>query len=88
MALIPAKVIARVSTTTTAGLAVLSWEWVLRADGEVSYRLTKVDGHRERNPWTAVTRMPATEMQPVRGHHARAVNLLADLARQRGHQVS
>ncbi|MGP7996644.1 MAG: hypothetical protein ACLPKI_04820 [Streptosporangiaceae bacterium] len=88
MALIPAKVIVRISSTTSSDLGELSWEWVLRADGEVCYRLTKVDGHPERNPWTAVTRLPATGLQPAQGDHARRMDLVAGLARQHGHQVS
>ena len=44
MALISPKVIAQVSCRSNSALAAMSWEWVLRADGQVLYRLTGVDG--------------------------------------------
>lgn len=87
MPLIPAKVIARVISRTSSNLGELTWEWVLRADGQVSYRLAAVDGHREHNPWMDVTRLPATESRLLRHDRALAVSRLAELARQRGHEV-
>jgi hypothetical protein len=84
---IPAKVIARVHATSE-GLEELSWEWVLRADGQVSYRLTAVGGHRERIPWTAAAQLPASDLQALRRDHRRARAVLESLARQRGHQAS
>jgi hypothetical protein len=59
----------------------------MRSDGQVSYRLAAVDGHREHNPWMDVTRLPAPESRVLRNDHARAVTRLAELARQRGHEV-
>jgi hypothetical protein len=88
MALISARVIARVHTTYLSELKRLSWEWVMRSDGAVSYRLTRVDGRRERNPWQLAARLPAADLQTARGDHGRAVTLLAELARKRGHQVN
>jgi len=40
---IPAKLIARIHATSDS-LEELSWEWLLRADWQVSYRLTAVGG--------------------------------------------
>jgi len=88
MALISAKVIARVHTTDGSELRELSWEWIMRSDGSVCYRLTRVDGHRERNPWQLVVRLPETDLQTTRGDHSRAVTLLAGLARERGQEVN
>jgi hypothetical protein len=51
VALIPAKIIARLGATCTSDVAELSWEWAMRADGEVVRRMTAVNGHRERNSW-------------------------------------
>ena len=87
MALLSPKVIAQVSGRSTGKLGAMSWEWIMRADGQVSYRLAAVDGHREHNPWMDVTRLPATESRLLRHDHALAVSRLAELARQRGHEV-
>ncbi len=88
MALISPKVIAQVSSESASELAVMSWEWVIRADGQVLYRLTAVDGRRERNPWTLVTQLPASRLQSLRKDKAEAKAMLASLARQRGHKAS
>ena len=47
MALLSPKVIAQVSSSSASELAMMSWEWIMRADGQVFYRLTTVDGRRE-----------------------------------------
>jgi hypothetical protein len=86
MALLPPKVIAQVSSRSTGELGVMSWEWIMRADGQVSYRLTKVNGRRERNPWIPATRLPAAELEAVRGDEAKATEMLAVIARQQGHR--
>jgi hypothetical protein len=88
MALISAKVIARVHTTYGSELKKLSWEWIMRSDGSVCYRLTRVGGRRERNPWQLVVRVPEADLQTARGDHSRAVTLLAGLARERGQEVN
>jgi hypothetical protein len=88
MALIPRKVIARLVSVSGGDPAELSWEWILRADGRVYCRLTGIDGRWERKPWAAVTRLPALEMPTLRGTPARAVSLLGQLARERGHQAA
>ena len=41
----------------------MSWEWIMCADGQVFYRLTEVNGQRERNPWTLATRLPAPSLR-------------------------
>jgi hypothetical protein len=86
MALIPAKVIARIHATSE-GLEELSWEWVLRADGQVSYRLIAVGGRRERNPWIAAARLPAGDLQALGRGQEKARAVLESLAHQRGHQA-
>ena len=87
MALIPPRAIARVNSSSASELAVMSWEWILRADGQVSYRLTKVDGRWERNPWSLVTQLAAAELQALRGDRSKATAVLDDLVRQHGHKV-
>lgn len=88
VALIPPKVIARLPSSLRTPMAYLSWEWILRAGGQVSYRLTAVDGHRERNPWKPAGHLPPSDMPALLRSQIRARRVLADLARQQGHQVS
>jgi hypothetical protein len=88
MALLSPKVIAQVSSSSASELAVMSWEWIMRADGQVFYRLTRVDGRRERNPWTLATRLPPAELQSLRGDKTRATEVLDVIARQHGHRGS
>jgi hypothetical protein len=86
MALLSPKVIAQVSTRSDGKLGATSWEWIMRADGQVLYRLTEVNGRRERNPWTQVTRLPAAEQEAVRGDKSRATEVLNAIVRQHGHR--
>jgi hypothetical protein len=87
MALIPAKVIGRIRAASSSDRGGLTWEWVLRADGQVSYRLTEVGGHGERNPWRLVTRLSATRLRVARRDPRQGEDLLAELAHQHGHRV-
>ncbi|MGH3279150.1 MAG: hypothetical protein ACRDNW_08445 [Trebonia sp.] len=86
MALLPPKVIAQVSVRSAGELAVTSWEWIMRADGQVFYRLTKVNGRPERNPWTVATRLPAAELEAIRGDKTRAAEVLDAIVRRHGHR--
>ncbi len=81
------KVIARVSSSSASALAVMSFEWIMRADGQVCYRLTKVDGRSERNPWTVVVQLPPAELQTLGRDKSRARALLDDLAQRQGHKL-
>ncbi len=87
MALLSPKVIAQVNVRSTSeALGVMSWEWILRADGQVLYRLAKVDGRRERNAWTPVTQLPAAELDAIRGDQAKATAALDATVRQHGYR--
>ena len=86
MALLSPKVIAQVSVRSSGNLAVSSWEWIMRADGQVFYRLTKVNGRRERNPWSLVARLPAAELEAIRGDKAKATEALDVIVRRHGHR--
>ena len=86
MALLSPKVIAQVSSRSSSELAAMSWEWIMRADGQVFYRLTKVDGRRERNPWTLATRLPPADLEALRSDKTRATEVLDVIARQHGHK--
>ena len=80
-----ARGISRIETTYSSDLGTFSWSWVVRADGEVQYRLSHVDGRRERNPWRSVCRFPAVELRAIYADPTRATDLLTRLARERGH---
>ncbi|HEY8045838.1 MAG TPA: hypothetical protein VIF35_16325 [Streptosporangiaceae bacterium] len=80
-----AREISRIETTYTSDLGTLAWAWVVRADGEVQYRLSHVDGRRERNPWRSICRLTAVERRAIDSDQARATDLLIRLARERGH---
>ena len=86
MALLSPKVIAQVSGRSAGELGVMSWEWIMRADGQVLYRLTEVDGRRERNPWTPATRLPAAELEAIHGDKTKATEVLDVIVRQHGHR--
>ncbi len=80
-----AREISQIETTYTSDLGTLSWAWVVRADGEVQYRLSHVDGRRERNPWRSVCRLTTVERRAIGSDQARATDLLMRLAREHGH---
>jgi hypothetical protein len=86
MALLSPKVIAQVSGRSAGKLGVMSWEWIMRADGQVLYRLAKVDGRRERNAWILATQLPAAELDALRGDQAKATAALDAIVRQRGYR--
>jgi hypothetical protein len=86
MALLPPKVIAQVSVRSVSELATTAWEWIIRADGQVYYRLSKVNGRPERNPWVLATRLPAAELEAIRGDKTRAAAVLDAVVRQHGHR--
>ncbi len=83
--LVAAREISQIETTYSSDLGTFSWSWVVRADGEVQYRLSHVDGRRERNPWRAVRHLTAVELRAIHADPARATDLLMRLARERGH---
>jgi len=87
MALLSPKVIAQVSARSAGKLGEMSWEWIMRTDGEVLYRLTAVNGRRERNPWTLATRLPPAGMEAIRGNKAKATEALNVIVRQHGHNA-
>jgi hypothetical protein len=86
MALLSPKVIAQVNVRSTGQVGVMSWEWILRADGQVLYRLAKVDGRRERNAWTPATQLSAAEIDALRGNQAKATAALDAIVRRHGYR--
>ena len=86
MALLSPKVIAQVNARSTSAVGVMSWEWIMRADGQVLYRLAKVDGRRERNEWSLATQLPAAELDALRGDPTKATAILDAIVRQHGYR--
>ncbi len=80
-----AREISRIETTYTSDLGTFTWAWVVRADGEVQYRLSHVDGRRERNPWRSVCRLTRAERRAIESTPGRGTDLLIHLAREHGH---
>jgi hypothetical protein len=80
-----AREIGRIETSYTSDLGKLSWAWIVRADGEVLYRLSHVDGRPERNHWRPVYRLTPVERRAVGMDGAKAADLLDRVAREHGH---
>jgi hypothetical protein len=80
-----AREISRIETAYSSDLGTFSWSWVVRANGEVQYRLSHVDGRRERNPWRSVCHLTAVELRVIYADPPRATDLLMRLAREHGH---
>jgi len=88
VARLTAREIGRIESTYTSDLGQLTWAWVLKADGKVLYRLSHINGRPERNYWRMVYELSVTERWEVGKDPGRAVDLLARLARERGHHLA
>jgi len=88
VARLTAREIGRIESTYTSDLGQLTWAWVLKADGRVLYRLSHINGRPERNYWRMVYELSVTERWEVGKDPGRAVDLLARLARERGHHLA
>ncbi len=81
------RVIARIFSTHHNEYASLTWEWIMRADGQVCYRLTQLGDRRERNPWLPVTLLTGAHLYAFIQGTASAEAWLAGEALERGHHV-
>jgi hypothetical protein len=88
MARSTAREIGRIESTYTSELGTLSWAWVMKQDGKVFYRLSHINGRPERNYWRQVYQLDATERWDIGTDAAKAADLLARLARERGHHLA
>jgi hypothetical protein len=80
-------VIARILSTYDTEWASLTWEWVLRGDGQVSYRLAQLRGRRDRNSWRPVAQFSGADLDALIRDIASGEARLAGLALERGHHV-
>ena len=87
MARFTAREIGRIESAYTSELGQLTWAWVLKADGRVLYRLSHINGRPERNYWRQVYELTATELREIGTGATKANDLLARLARERGHHL-
>jgi hypothetical protein len=85
VARLTAREIGRIESTYRSDLGQLTWAWVLKTDGRVLYRLSHINGRPERNYWRMVYQLSATERWEVGNDSGQATDLLARLARERGH---
>jgi len=83
-----AREVGQIESTYTSDLGQLTWAWVLKADGKVLYRLSRINGRPERNYWREVYQLSATERWEIGQDNGRAAGLLARLARERGHHLA
>jgi hypothetical protein len=81
------RVLARIFSSQDSEYASMTWEWILRADGQVCRRLTQLRGKRERNPWQPVTQINGASLLAFSHGTASAEPWLAGLALTRGHHV-
>jgi hypothetical protein len=81
------RVIARILSTYDTEWASLTWEWIIRADGQVCYRLAQLRGRRDRNPWRSVTQLSGVDLSALIYGTASGEAWLAGLALERGHHV-
>jgi hypothetical protein len=82
-----AREIGQIESTYTSDLGQLTWAWVLKADGRVLYRLSHINGRPERNYWRQAYQLTATERSEIGTGATKANDLLARLARERGHHL-
>ena len=87
MARATAREIGRIESTYTSELGRLRWAWVMKGDGRVLYRLSHINGRPERNYWRLLYQLSAKERWEVGTDATKAADLLARMARERGHHL-
>ena len=87
MARLTAREIGRLESSYTSDLGQLTWAWALKTDGRVMYRLSHINGRPERNYWRQVYELTPTERREIGTGATKANDLLARLARERGHHL-
>ncbi len=66
----------------------LEWEWTLRADGSVWWRLTRVRGRDEHNDWQCAGQVDGAGWKELAGGRLTPADYLEMRARDHGHQLA
>jgi hypothetical protein len=66
----------------------LEWQWTLRADGSVWWRLTRVRGRDEHNDWQWAGQLDGAAWRALAGGQLTPADYLEMCARNHGHRVA
>ncbi len=66
----------------------LEWQWTLRADGSVWWRLTRVRGRDEHNDWQCAGRLDEAAWQALAAGRRTPADYLETYARDHGHRLA
>jgi hypothetical protein len=65
----------------------LEWDWTLRVDGSVWWRLTRVRGRDEHNDWQCAGRLDGNAWKALAAGRVTPADFLESYARHHGHQL-
>jgi len=66
----------------------LEWEWTLRVDGSVWWRLTRVRGREEHNDWQSAGQLDDAAWKALAAGRVTAADYLEMYARNNGHRLA
>jgi hypothetical protein len=66
----------------------LEWQWTLRVDGSVWWRLTRVRGRDERNDWQCAAQLAGKDWNALSTGQLTPVEYLEKCAHRHGHQLA
>ena len=66
----------------------LEWQWTLRADGSVWWRLTRVRGREEHNEWQCAGELDGAAWKALAGGRLTPADYLETYARNHGHRLA
>lgn len=66
----------------------LEWEWTLRADGSVWWRLTRVRGREEHNDWQCAGQLDSAAWKALAAGRLTPADYLETYARDNGHRLA
>ena len=66
----------------------LEWQWTLRADGSVWWRLTRVRGREEHNEWQCAGELDGAAWKALAGGRLTPADYLETCARNHGHRLA
>ena len=66
----------------------LEWQWTLRADGSVWWRLSRVRGREEHNDWQSAGQLDTAAWKALAGGRLTPADYLETYARNHGHRLA